>query len=79
MLFAAVKLSEIVEVIWVSLVAGVGVTVLFSLVVLGSAKSAESRRNRRDGAATAYAGGALAAFLAFAAVVVIGVQIMLAK
>jgi hypothetical protein len=79
MLFAAVKFSEIVEVIWVSLAAGIGVTVLFSLVVLSSAKSAESRRNRRDGAATAYAGGALAAFIAFAAVVVIGVQIMLAK
>ena len=79
MLFAAVKVSEIVEVIWVSLAAGIGVTVLFSLVVLGSAKSAESRRKRRDGAATAYAGGAVLAFAAFAAVGVVGVQIMRAK
>jgi hypothetical protein len=79
MVLAAIKLSEIVQVIWVSLAAGIGVTVLFSFVVLGSAKSAECRRNRRDGAATAYAGGALAAFLLFAAVVVIGVQIMLTK
>jgi hypothetical protein len=78
-LLAAIKLSELVQVVWVSLAAGIGVIVLFSLVVFGSAKSAEMRRNRRDGRATAYAGGALAAFAAFAAIVVIGVNIMLAK
>jgi hypothetical protein len=78
-LVAAIKVSELVQVIWVSAAAGVGVTVLFSLVVLGSARSAEARRAGRDGAATAYAGGAVLAFAAFAAVVVLGVQIMLSK
>jgi hypothetical protein len=65
--------------IWVSLVAGVGVILLFSLVVVGSGKSSECRRAGRDGAATAYAGAAVLAFLAFAGVVVLGVNIMLAK
>jgi hypothetical protein len=77
--FAAIKVSELVEVVWVSLAAGIGVTLLFSVVVLGSAKSTECRRAGRDGAATVYAGLAFAAFAAFAAVVVLGVQIMLSK
>jgi hypothetical protein len=76
---AAIKVSELAQVVWVSLVAGVGVTLLFSLVVLSSARSAECRRTGRDGAATAYAGGALVAFAVFAGVVVVGVNIMLAK
>jgi hypothetical protein len=78
-LLAAIELSQLVRVVWVSLLAGIGVTVLFSVVVLGSAKSTECRRAGRDGAATAYAGLAFAAFAAFAAVVVLGVQIMLSK
>jgi hypothetical protein len=78
-LFAAIKFSELAQVVWVSLLAGVGVILLFALVVLGSARSAEARRAGHDAAATAYAGAALLAFLVFAAVVVLGVQIMLAK
>ncbi|HEY7075260.1 MAG TPA: hypothetical protein VH418_07815 [Solirubrobacteraceae bacterium] len=76
---AAVKFSELAQVVWVSLLAGVSVILLFALVVLGSARSAECRRTGRDGAATAYAGAALLAFAVFAAVVVFGVQIMLRK
>jgi hypothetical protein len=76
---AAVKLSDIAEVVWVSLAAGIAVTLLFSLVVYSSARSAECRRARRDAAATVYAGGAVLAFAAFAAIVVYGVHIMLAK
>jgi hypothetical protein len=41
---AAIEWSLILEVIWVSLVAGVGVTLLFSLVVFGSSRAAEARR-----------------------------------
>jgi hypothetical protein len=76
---AAVKFSELAQVVWVSLLAGVGVILLFALVVLGSARSAEARRAGRDGAATAYAGAALLTFAVFAGVVVLGVQIMLSK
>jgi hypothetical protein len=76
---AAIKASELFQVVWVSLAAGVGVAVLFSLVVVGSARSAEARRGGREGAATAYAAAALTAFLAFAAVVVLGVNIILTK
>jgi hypothetical protein len=77
--FAAVELDKLLQVAWVSIVAGVTVTAAFSLVVLGSARSAEARRTGRGGAATAYAALAALAFAAFAAVVVFGVQIMLSK
>jgi hypothetical protein len=76
---AAIQAGDIVEVIWVSLAAGVGMTLAFSLVVLGGARSAEARRAGQGTAALAYAALAVVAFLAFMASVVIGVQIMLSK
>jgi hypothetical protein len=75
----AVETGQLVEVLWVSLLAGVGVTACFSVVVLTSARSAEARRGGRDGAAFAYGALAALAFLVFAAVVVLGVRTMLAK
>jgi hypothetical protein len=75
----AVKAGDIVEVVWVSLVAGVSVTVAFSFVVLGLARSAEAARGGRGSMAVAYAGLALLAFALFAATVVFGVHIMLSK
>jgi hypothetical protein len=76
---AAVEAGDIFEVIWVSLIAGVFVTVAYSLVVLGSARSAEARRNGAGTAATVWAGVAVLAFAAFAAAVVFGVHTMLSK
>jgi hypothetical protein len=76
---AAVKAGDIVEVIWASLAAGVFVSVAFSFVVLGMARSAEAARRGAGSAAIAYAGLAVVAFAAFGAAVVLGVNIMLAK
>jgi hypothetical protein len=78
-MLAVVKAGDIVEVIWVSLAAGVFVTVAFSFVVLGMARSAEAARRGASAAAIAYAGLAVLAFAAFAAAVLFGVQIMLSK
>jgi hypothetical protein len=76
---AAVEAGQLLDVVWVSFVAGVTVAAMFSLVVLFSARSHEARRTGDASAATLYAGLAALAFLAFAAVVVFGVQIMLTK
>jgi hypothetical protein len=76
---AAVEAGDILEVIWASLIAGVFVSVAYSCVVLGSARSAEARRNGSGTAAAVWAGVAALAFAAFAAAVVFGVHIMLAK
>jgi hypothetical protein len=78
-MFAAVEAGDILEVIWVSLAAGVFVTTAYSIVVLGSARSAEARRSGDGTAALVWAGIAVLAFAAFAATVVFGVHIMLSK
>jgi hypothetical protein len=79
MRFAAVSPGELVEVIWVSLVAGIGVTLTFSLVVLGGTRYATARREGRGGEALADGGLAAAALVVFVAGVVFGVNIMVSK
>jgi MFS superfamily sulfate permease-like transporter len=76
---ATIDAGQLFEVVWVSLLAGVGVTAAFSLVVLGGARSSEARRAGNSGAATAYAALAITMFALFAAGVVFGVHIMLSK
>ena len=77
--FATVEVGQLFEVAWVSLVAGVGVSAAFSLVVLFGARSAEARRGGEAGPAAAYGGLALLVFAVFLAVVGFGVHIMLSK
>jgi hypothetical protein len=76
---AVVKAGDILEVIWVSLVAAVVVSVVFSFVVLGSARSAEARRSGEGRTAVLYGGLAAVGMLAFLALVALGLQIMLSK
>jgi hypothetical protein len=75
----AVETNQLLEVLWVSLLAGVGITACFSVVVLTGARSAEARRAGHGGAAFGYGAAATIAFLVFAAVVILGVRTMLAK
>jgi hypothetical protein len=74
---AAVDFHALGQVIWVSFVAGVGVTVLFSFVIYSSGKSAEARRAGGGGAL--YASLAVLAMVVFAAAVVVAVTVMLSK
>jgi hypothetical protein len=74
-IFGVVELGQIVEVIWVSLLAGVGITTSFSVVVLGLARYVDSR----GGVRLAWAALAVAAFAVFVAGMIFGVQIMLTK
>jgi hypothetical protein len=67
------------QVIWVSLLAGVGISALFSFVILGAARAGEARRAGRGGTAIAYAALGLTAFALFAVGVVLGVQAMVEK
>ncbi len=62
-----------------SLAAGVGVTVVFSIAILGVAKMSEANRDGRGAAATVYGVLALVFVLATAAAVVAGVIVMTAK
>jgi hypothetical protein len=74
---AAIEWNLIGQVIWVSLVAAIGATVLFSLVVFGSSRAAESRRSGTNPAG--YAALAAAALASFLAAVVLAVLVILDK
>jgi hypothetical protein len=78
-MLAAIDIGQLLEVVWVSLLAGVGITTAYSLIVLGSARSLQARRSGHAAASVAYAGLAALMFLLFAAAVVYGVHIMLSK
>ena len=76
---AAIDFHALGQVIWVSLVAGVGVSVLFSLVIFGADKAGDARRAGQDGQAMAYGVLAVAAMVVFSLAVVFGVIVMLHK
>src|SRR4051794_22084251 len=78
-MLAAIDFHALGQVIWVSFVAGTGVTVLFSVVISGLGKAAEARRAGNGGATVGYVAIAVVAALLFAALVVIGVAVMLNK
>jgi hypothetical protein len=75
----AVDGGLLVQVVWVSLVAGVGISVLFSLVILGTAKAGDARRAGHGVATVAYFTLALLSFAGFAGGVVLGVQTLIEK
>ena len=76
---AAIDFHSLGQVVWVSVVAGVGVSVLFSLVIWGADKAADARRAGQDGQSLAYGVLAVAAMVVFSAAVIIGVIVMLQK
>jgi len=73
----AVDTNLLWQLIWVSLLAGVGISALFSLVILGAARAGDARRAGDSGRATAYVALAVLAFALFAAGVVLGVREMI--
>ena len=77
--FAEVEVGKLAEVMWVSLLAGVGISTVFSLVVYSGARAGEARRAGQSGAATAFAVLAILGLIAFLAGVIVGVTIMLHK
>ena len=79
MVLATIDIGLLFEVVWVSALAGAVVSVLFALVVLFAARSAETRRGGPGGAAMAYGVLAVLAFAGFGFLVVYAVHLMLSK
>jgi hypothetical protein len=69
----------LLQVVWVSLLAGVGISAVFSLVIYGAARAGDARRAGRGAAATLFLALAVVAFAVFAAGVVLGVESMIEK
>ena len=76
---AAIEFGQLGRVVWISLAAGVVVISAFALVVLESGRSGDARRNGRPRAAAVHATLAGIFLAAFAAIVVVGIVIMLKK
>jgi hypothetical protein len=78
-LLSVVEIGQLFEVIWVSLVAGIGITAAYSFVVLGTGKSAEARRSGQKGTAIGYGVLAALALAVFAGGFVFAIEVMLSK
>jgi hypothetical protein len=76
---AVIDFHGLFNVVWASLLGGVGVTVLYSYAILGWSRAADARHEGRSRAAVAYGALAIVAVLVFVAAVVLGVTIMLRK
>lgn len=71
--------SKLGQVILYSLLAGIGITLCFSLAILGATRFAESRRAAAAAPAALYALLAILGLVATLAAVVIGIVVMASK
>ncbi len=79
MITAAIDTGALVKMLYSSLLAGIGVSVIFSVAVLGATRSADMRRVKRGGAAMAYATLAIVGLLITTGVVVYGLILLTRK
>jgi uncharacterized membrane protein len=79
MIATAVDTGKLFQAAWTSLVAAVGVTLAFSLLVLGVARSSEHGRAGRGVVAGVYGVVAVVALAACVAAVVLGIVVMTTK
>lgn len=71
--------GALVEVVWVSLIAGIGLTLVFSVTIAGAARASQQRREGRAGLALVWGAVASVCAVACIAAVVVAVTVMLHK
>lgn len=76
---AIIDTAALLEVVWVSLLAGIGVTAVFSLVLLGGTRTGEARRAGAGTAAAGYAALTVLAGLVLVTGVGFGVRVLIAS
>jgi hypothetical protein len=79
MIATVVETRDLLETVAASLIAGIGVTAAFSLVIFGITRSADMLRDDRPIAATAAGGLAILALLVVAGAIVLGIVVMTSK
>jgi hypothetical protein len=79
MLATVVETDALLETIAAAFVAGVGVTLVFSLAIMGAARFADLSRDGHPVAAVAFGALALVALAAAVAAVTIGIIVMTSK
>lgn len=76
---AVINVAALAKMLYSSLLAGIGVSVIFSIVILGAVRSADMRRANRTGASAGYAALATVGLVLSAAVVVYGLILVAHK
>jgi hypothetical protein len=76
---SAVDWAALGDVVVASLIAGVGITIFFSLSIMGATRFAELRRDNRIAGATAYGILAVAGLAATAASIIVAIIVMTNK
>jgi len=71
--------AALLELVWAAPLAAVAVTIAWGLVVWGSTRAADARRDGRTGLATLHLGVAVLGAALFAAAVVFGLVVMTSK
>jgi hypothetical protein len=79
MIATVVETKELLETVAASLIAGVGVTAAFSIVIFGFTRSADMVRDERPLLATAAGGLAVLAGLVVVSAIVFGIVVMISK
>ena len=74
-----VNTGDLLELVWVSLAAGIGVTAAFGLAIVGSTRAFELGRERRAGEATVFAALGVVAMAAVVAAIVYGLVLLIDK
>ena len=79
MIAATINTHALLKMAYSSIIAGVGVAVVFSVAILGATRSAANRRERRTAAAIAYTTLAAAGLLLAAGMVIYGLILVAHK
>jgi hypothetical protein len=78
-LATVIETKELFDTVVASLVAGIGVTAVFAILIFGVARSADMARDERPVAAAAAGGLAVIAFAVVSAAIVLGIVVMTQK
>lgn len=79
MIATIVDTGDLLEVVWVSLVAGIGVTAAFGLAIVGSSRATELGREGRPGEALLFGAMGALAMAAVIAAIVYGIVVLTDK
>jgi hypothetical protein len=79
MTLASIDWGKLLELVWVSALAGFGIAVVFATLIVGATRASDLRRERHGTAAAAYTVLAMLAALAFAGGVAFGISVIVSK
>jgi hypothetical protein len=77
MIGAIVDVGDLLQVVWVSLAAGLGVTAAFAVAIVGGTRAVELGRHGRGAEAAIFAIAGIVAMAAVVAAIAIGIAVLI--